>query len=160
MASPETFGYTLVYCSFSEYKIRTIFVTEPSELQSALPIKRLPIPVQKLNTVLMCVVPLMVPILTSTGHKTNFVRPSVLKCMDFSNKISVWTYSVFNIPRVITDKLLQTVEILLNYTILCTYFRWYICFSALRITNMATMRIFWSYAWHIIGIAIPPKRLF
>jgi hypothetical protein len=36
-------------------------VIESSELQSALPMKCLPVPVQKLNIVLMCVVPLTVP---------------------------------------------------------------------------------------------------
>jgi len=49
-------------------------VTESSELQSALPMKCLPVPVQKLNKVLMCVVLLTVSILTSAEHIRNFVR--------------------------------------------------------------------------------------
>jgi len=43
-------------------------VTELSELQSALPMKYLSVPVQKLNIVLMCV------ILTSAEHVKNFVK--------------------------------------------------------------------------------------
>jgi hypothetical protein len=43
-------------------------VTEPSELQNALTMKCLPVPVQKLYIVLMCVVPLMVAILRSAEH--------------------------------------------------------------------------------------------
>jgi hypothetical protein len=37
----------------------------------------LPVPIQKLNIVLMCVVPLMVPTLKATEHIRNFVRSSV-----------------------------------------------------------------------------------
>jgi len=39
-----------------------------SELQSALPMKFLPVPGEKLNIVLMCVMSLMVPILKSIEH--------------------------------------------------------------------------------------------
>jgi hypothetical protein len=39
-----------------------------SELQSVLPMKCLPIPFKKLNIILMCIMPLMVPILKSTEH--------------------------------------------------------------------------------------------
>jgi hypothetical protein len=39
------------------------------ELQSALPLQYLRIPGEELNTALMCVVPLMVPILRSMEHK-------------------------------------------------------------------------------------------
>jgi len=48
------------------------YVTESSELQRALAMKR-----EKLNIVLMHVVPLMVPIIRFTEHIRNFVRSSV-----------------------------------------------------------------------------------
>jgi hypothetical protein len=57
--------------------------TESSELQSALPMKRLPTPGQKLNIVLIGVVPLIVPILRSAEHVRNSVRFSVWKCTNF-----------------------------------------------------------------------------
>jgi len=44
-----------------------------NELQSALPMKCLSVPVQILNIVCMCVVPLEVPISRSTEHIRNFV---------------------------------------------------------------------------------------
>jgi hypothetical protein len=53
------------------------YVTEPSELQSALPV-----PDQKLNTVMMCVVTLMVPILSSAEHMRNTVRFIGWNCMN------------------------------------------------------------------------------
>jgi hypothetical protein len=40
---------------------------------------------EKLKTILMCVVPLMVPILRPTEHVRSFVRFSVWKCIDCSN---------------------------------------------------------------------------
>jgi hypothetical protein len=52
-------------------------VTESSELKCVLPMKHLPAPVEKLNIVLMCVVPLMVPILRSAENIRNCVRSSV-----------------------------------------------------------------------------------
>jgi hypothetical protein len=47
-----------------------------SELHSILPMKCLPIPGEKMKIVLMCDVPLTVPILRSTEHIRNFRRPS------------------------------------------------------------------------------------
>jgi hypothetical protein len=44
------------------------YTRESSELQSLLPINSLPVPGEKLNIILMCVVPLMVPTLRSTEH--------------------------------------------------------------------------------------------
>jgi hypothetical protein len=51
-------------------------ITELSELQSSLPMECLPIPVEKINIVLMRVTPLIAPVLTSTNHIRNFVRCS------------------------------------------------------------------------------------
>jgi hypothetical protein len=47
----------------------------------------LPMPYKKLNIILTCVVPLMVPILRSTKHIRNFMRSSVCKCTSFSNTL-------------------------------------------------------------------------
>jgi hypothetical protein len=58
-------------------------VAEPSELHSALPMKCLSVPGEKLHVVLMCVVLLMVPILRYTEHVRNFVRSSVWTSVDF-----------------------------------------------------------------------------
>jgi hypothetical protein len=57
--------------------------------------KCLPIPVQKLNIVLIRVVPLMVPILRSAEHIRNFVGSSVWKCIDFSNTLYGGRYIMF-----------------------------------------------------------------
>jgi len=46
----------------------------------------------KLNIVLLCVVPLIVPILRYTEHISNFGRSSVWKCIYFSNTLYVWRY--------------------------------------------------------------------
>jgi hypothetical protein len=59
------------------------YMTESSELQSALPMKCLPLPNEKLNIVLTCVVPLVVAVLKSTKYIGNFVKSSVPKCVDF-----------------------------------------------------------------------------
>jgi len=53
------------------------YMTESSELQSVLPMKFLQIPGEKLNIILMFVMPLMVPTLKSTEHIRNFVKSSV-----------------------------------------------------------------------------------
>jgi len=60
-------------------------VTKSSKLQSAFPRKCLPVPVQKLNIVLMCVVPLIVSMLRSTEYVRNVVRSSVWTCIKFCN---------------------------------------------------------------------------
>jgi len=44
------------------------YVTESSDLQSLLPMKCLPVPGKKLNIVLLCFVPQMVPTMRSTEH--------------------------------------------------------------------------------------------
>jgi len=49
-------------------------IAELSVLQCVLLMKCLPMHSEKLNVVLMCVKPLMVPIMRSTGHIRNFVR--------------------------------------------------------------------------------------
>jgi hypothetical protein len=49
------------------------YVTGSSELQSALQMKFFPVSGEKLDVVLMCVAPLIVPILGSTEHIRNFV---------------------------------------------------------------------------------------
>jgi hypothetical protein len=49
------------------------------ELQSTLQVKRFPVHGEKLNIVLMCVIPLMVSILRSSGHIRNFESSSVWK---------------------------------------------------------------------------------
>jgi hypothetical protein len=54
-------------------------MTESSELQSASPMKWLPVPGEKLNIVLICVVPLMVAILRATEHNTKFCELQCLK---------------------------------------------------------------------------------
>jgi hypothetical protein len=48
-----------------------------SDVQIALPMKCLPVPVKKLNTALMCVMPPRVLILRSTEHIRNFARSSI-----------------------------------------------------------------------------------
>jgi len=53
-------------------------MTESSELHKALPMKWLSIRVQKLNIVLMRVVPLMVPILISGEYIISIVRSSAI----------------------------------------------------------------------------------
>jgi len=78
-----------------KHKMQMSCTTESSQLQSPLPIKFLPIPVQKLNIILMCVMPLMVPILRSTEHVRNFVRSSVWKYINFSNTLYDWRYIMF-----------------------------------------------------------------
>jgi len=70
-----------------ECRMRKNCVTESSELQSALPMKWLPVPGEKLSIFLMCVVSLMVPILRSAEHIRNFVRSSVWSCVDIFNKV-------------------------------------------------------------------------
>jgi hypothetical protein len=44
---------------------------------AALPMKWLSVPGEKLNIILMCATPLMVPILRSAEHIRNFVRSTV-----------------------------------------------------------------------------------
>jgi hypothetical protein len=56
-------GLWSVFFMVTECKMCMNCVTESSELQSELPVKCLQVLVQKLNVVLMCVVPLMVPVL-------------------------------------------------------------------------------------------------
>jgi len=70
-------------------------VTESSELQSALQKKCLPVPGEKLSIIMMCIMPLIVPILRSTEHIRNFVRSSVWKCIDFPNTLYNWKYILF-----------------------------------------------------------------
>lgn len=48
-----------------------------TELESALLMKCLPVSSERLNIILMCVVPLMVTIKRRTGHIRNFVMSSV-----------------------------------------------------------------------------------
>jgi len=62
-------------------------VTELSQLHSALPMKCLPVPGEKINIVLMRVVPLIMPILRSAEHISNFVRSCVRKLIAFSNTL-------------------------------------------------------------------------
>jgi len=52
-------------------------MAELSELQNALLLKCLLLPDEKLHMVLMCVVPLMLPILRFTKHIRNCVMSSV-----------------------------------------------------------------------------------
>jgi hypothetical protein len=66
-----------------------------NELQSALPVKCLPVPGDELNILLMCVVPLMVPILSSTEHLRKFVSSIVRKCIDLSNTRYGWNHQMF-----------------------------------------------------------------
>jgi len=73
-------------------KMWTGRVTESSELQSPLLMKCLPIPGEKLNIVLMCVVPLMVAILRSSEPIGYFVRFGVRKCIDLCNTLYSWRY--------------------------------------------------------------------
>jgi len=56
------------------------------ELHSVLLMKCLPIHAGKLNIILMCVAPLIVPILRSENRR-NIVRSSVSKCINFSNTL-------------------------------------------------------------------------
>jgi len=74
---------------------------QQSELQSALPMKCLSAPVQKLNIVLMCVVPLIVPILMSTEHIRGFEMPSVWKCINFCNTLSLLCLLLFEADHVV-----------------------------------------------------------
>jgi len=67
------------------------YMPESSELQSALPTKCLPVPIQKLNIVLMYVVPLMVPL--SAEHIRNFVRDGVWEGIGFFSNIYGWRYT-------------------------------------------------------------------
>jgi hypothetical protein len=53
-----------------------------SQLQSALQFRCLPVSEYRLD---VCVMPLIVPILRSTGHIRNFVTSDVSKYIDFSN---------------------------------------------------------------------------
>jgi hypothetical protein len=76
-------------------KIWLSCVTELSNLQSALPLKYFPVPVKKLNIVLMCVVSLTVPILRSAGHTRKFVRFSIRKCIGFSITFYGWRYMFY-----------------------------------------------------------------
>jgi hypothetical protein len=57
--------------------MRTSCVRESSELQSKVSMKWLPVSGEELYIVLMCFVPLMVPILRSTEYVRNFGRSSV-----------------------------------------------------------------------------------
>jgi hypothetical protein len=86
------FVFFLKTLCLEKCKIWMTCVTESSELQSPLPMKCFPIPGEKLNIVLMCVVPLMVPILRSAKHISNYVRFSVWKCIDVSNTVCGWRY--------------------------------------------------------------------
>jgi hypothetical protein len=65
-----------VHCEKSE-NIRLGCLTGLLELQSGLPMKCLLTPGEKLNIILMCVMPLTVSILRSTEHIRNFVKSSV-----------------------------------------------------------------------------------
>jgi len=67
-------------------------LTESSELKGSLPMKCLSVAGEKLNIVLMCVLPLMAPILTSTEHMRSYVKSDVLKCIDFSDTFYGWKY--------------------------------------------------------------------
>jgi hypothetical protein len=58
-------------------------VTESSQLQRTLPMKWFSIFGRKLNMVLMCVVPLLVPILRLPEHIRNFVSSSIRKYTHF-----------------------------------------------------------------------------
>jgi len=52
-----------------------------------------PLPGKKLNAILICgVLPLIVPISSSTVHIRNSVRPCIWKCINFSNTIYGWWY--------------------------------------------------------------------
>jgi hypothetical protein len=76
-----------------KHKMWMSCMTEQSaELQNATPIKCLSVHGEKLDIVLMCVVPLMVPILRSTEHIRNFVRSSVWKCINLSSTYYGWRY--------------------------------------------------------------------
>jgi hypothetical protein len=44
---------------------------------------------------LMCVVPLMAPILRSAEHIGKFVRSNVWKCIDCSNTLYGWRYMFY-----------------------------------------------------------------
>jgi hypothetical protein len=60
---------------------------DSSELQSALLLKSLLEPGDKVNIGLMCVVPQMLTILSYAENIRNFVSSSVWKCIDFSMSI-------------------------------------------------------------------------
>jgi hypothetical protein len=64
---------------------------------------------QKLNIVL-CVVPLMVPTVTSTEHIRNFVRYSVWKCIDFCNTLYGERNMTFFRCQLRRDYMIQTIE--------------------------------------------------
>jgi hypothetical protein len=71
----EFFFWGIVKKFFYHEKVQNLNeLHELSELQSVLPMKCLPMPAEKLNIVLMCVVSLMVPMLSSHGH----IRSSVM----------------------------------------------------------------------------------
>jgi hypothetical protein len=61
------------------------FMTESLGMQSALPVKYLLVPGEKLNLVLMCIVALKVAMLKSTEHIRNFVMSNVWKSIDLCN---------------------------------------------------------------------------
>jgi hypothetical protein len=69
-------------------------MTESQELQSELPMECLSISGKKLNIVLICVMPLMVPIFRYIDTR-NFVRSDAWKCINFSNKLHGWRYIMF-----------------------------------------------------------------
>jgi hypothetical protein len=64
------------------------------KLQNVLPLKCSLIPHKKLHIVLICVMPLLVPILRSTEHIRSFVQSSVWKCIDFSSTFYGWRYVI------------------------------------------------------------------
>jgi hypothetical protein len=57
-----------------------------------LPVKCLQVPHVKLNIILMCVIPLMVPILRSAEDLRNFMKSSVWKCINFCSTLYGWRY--------------------------------------------------------------------
>jgi hypothetical protein len=66
-------------------------VTDSSELHSALPSKCSPLHGEELNIVLMCVMPVMVPILRSTEHIRNFVEVQCLKMYRFLQHVILYS---------------------------------------------------------------------
>jgi hypothetical protein len=54
--------------------------------------KCLPVPGKKMNIILMCALPLTVPILSSSENLRNFERSSVWKHINFSSTYYGWRY--------------------------------------------------------------------
>jgi len=61
-----------------------------TEFRAAVCVKCLTNLVKKTNTVLLRVVPQMVPVMRSTDHIRNFASSSVWKCISFSNTLYSW----------------------------------------------------------------------